>query len=148
MKIHAQINGKRYRARLPFDGAEYVIVDTECPECGDCSAIVDTDLGPPSVLALARNAAGIKEALADWSDVPTTSLIPGFVVSELKVAFWIGFRLFLPFVIIDMLIGSTLISLGMFMVPPPLVSLPFKLLLFVLADGWHLVVGMLLQSFT
>ncbi|MCY2929250.1 MAG: flagellar type III secretion system pore protein FliP [Planctomycetota bacterium] len=82
-----------------------------------------------------------------WADVPTTAMIPGFVVSELKVAFWIGFRIFLPFVIIDMLAASTLISMGMFMVPPSLVSLPFKLLLFVLADGWHLVVGTLLQSF-
>ena len=81
-------------------------------------------------------------------DVPTLALIPAFVVSELKVAFWVGFRICLPFLIIDMLVASTLISMGMLMLPPVLVSLPFKLLLFVLADGWHLVVGTLLHSFS
>jgi len=82
-----------------------------------------------------------------WSQVPTLSLIPAFVLSELKIAFTMGFRIFLPFVIIDMLVSSVLISMGMLMVPPVLISLPFKLLLFVLADGWHLVVGTLVRSF-
>jgi flagellar biosynthetic protein FliP len=82
-----------------------------------------------------------------WKDVPTTALIPAFVVSELKVAFTIGFRIFLPFLIIDMLVASVLTSMGMLMLPPVLVSLPFKLLLFVLVDGWHLVVGTLMRSF-
>jgi flagellar biosynthetic protein FliP len=83
-----------------------------------------------------------------WRDVPSRALVPAFVVSELKVAFLIGFRIFLPFVIVDMLVASVLTSMGMLMLPPVLVSLPFKLLLFVLADGWHLVVGMLLRSFS
>ena len=82
-----------------------------------------------------------------WRDVGTESLIPGFVVSELKTAFLIGFRIYLPFLIVDMLVASVLLSMGMLMLPPVLVSLPFKLLLFVLADGWHLVVGTLMQSF-
>jgi flagellar biosynthetic protein FliP len=82
-----------------------------------------------------------------WRDVGTLSLVPAFVVSELKVAFTMGFRIFLPFVIIDMLVASVLVSMGMWMVPPVLISLPFKLLLFVLADGWHLVVGTLMASF-
>jgi len=82
-----------------------------------------------------------------WADVPTPSLIPSFVVSELKIAFLIGFRIYLPFVIIDMLVASVLISMGMLMLPPVLISLPFKLLLFVLSDGWHLVVGTLMGSF-
>lgn len=82
-----------------------------------------------------------------WSDIGTQALIPGFVVSELKTAFLIGFRIYLPFVIIDMLIASALLSMGMLMLPPILISLPFKLLLFVLADGWHLVVGTLMKSF-
>ena len=82
-----------------------------------------------------------------WRQVPTMSLIPAFVVSELKIAFLMGFRVFLPFLIIDMLIASVLISMGMWMLPPVLISLPFKLLLFVLADGWHLVVGTLMSSF-
>lgn len=82
-----------------------------------------------------------------WQQVPTTALIPAFVVSELKVAFWMGFRIFLPFLIIDMLVASVLVSMGMLMLPPVLISLPFKLLLFVLADGWHLVVGTLMRSF-
>ena len=82
-----------------------------------------------------------------WKDVPTMSLIPAFVVSELKTAFWIGFRIYLPFVIIDLLVASVLMSVGMLMLPPALISMPLKLLLFVLADGWHLVVGTLMQSF-
>ncbi len=82
-----------------------------------------------------------------WQDVPTTALIPAFVVSELKIAFLMGFRIFLPFLVIDMLVASVLVSMGMLMLPPVLVSLPFKLLLFVLADGWRLVVGTLMTSF-
>jgi len=82
-----------------------------------------------------------------WGQVPTMSLIPAFVVSELKIAFTMGFQIYLPFLIIDMLVSSVLISMGMLMLPPVLVSLPFKLLLFVLADGWHLVIGTLMRSF-
>lgn len=82
-----------------------------------------------------------------WSDVPTLSLVPAFAVSELKVAFLMGFRIYLPFLVIDMLVASVLVSMGMLMLPPVLISLPFKLLLFVLADGWHLVVGTLMKSF-
>ena len=85
-------------------------------------------------------------AAKTWRDVPTWSLLPGYVVSELKVAFMIGFRIFLPFLVIDMLVAGVLVSMGMLMVPPALVSLPFKLLLFVLADGWHLVIGTLMTS--
>jgi flagellar biosynthetic protein FliP len=81
------------------------------------------------------------------ADVPTTALIPAFILSELQTAFVMGFRIFLPFLVIDMVIASVLVSMGMMMLPPMLVSLPFKVLLFVLADGWHLVVGSLLSSF-
>ena len=79
--------------------------------------------------------------------MPTLSLLPAFVTSELKVAFLMGFRIFLPFLVVDMVVGSVLVSMGMLMLPPVLISLPFKLLLFVLADGWHLVVGTLITSF-
>jgi flagellar biosynthetic protein FliP len=82
-----------------------------------------------------------------WADIPTTVLIPAFVTSELKTAFIIGFRIYLPFLIIDMVISSVLISMGMMMLPPMLISLPFKILLFVLVDGWHLVAGSLINSF-
>ncbi len=81
------------------------------------------------------------------SDVDMISLIPAFMLSELKVAFLMGFRLYLPFLVIDMVISSVLISMGMLMLPPVLISLPFKLLLFVLVDGWTLVAGSLLRSF-
>ncbi len=81
------------------------------------------------------------------ADVKTTSLIPAFILSELKTAFVMGFRIYLPFLVIDMVIASILISMGMMMLPPVLISLPFKLLLFVLADGWHLIVQSLLYSF-
>ncbi len=84
---------------------------------------------------------------ATYSDVPTRVLMPAFMISELKTAFEMGFRLYLPFLIIDIVISSVLISMGMLMLPPVLISLPFKLLLFVLADGWHLIVGSLMRSF-
>jgi flagellar biosynthetic protein FliP len=79
--------------------------------------------------------------------VPLTVMIPAFMLSELKTAFVMGFRIYLPFLVIDMVIATILLSMGMLMLPPVLISLPFKLLLFVLADGWHLVVETLLQSF-
>ena len=80
-------------------------------------------------------------------DVDMLTLIPAYILSELKVAFLIGFKMYLPFLVIDMVIASVLISMGMLMLPPVLISLPFKLLLFVMVDGWHLVVGNLLSSF-
>lgn len=80
-------------------------------------------------------------------DVPISILIPAFVISELKTAFIIGFFLFIPFLIIDMVVASVLLSMGMMMLPPILVSLPFKLMLFVLMDGWNLVIGTMLESF-
>ena len=83
-----------------------------------------------------------------YSDVDMVTLIPAFMLSELKVAFLIGFALYLPFLIIDMVIASILISMGMLMLPPVLISLPFKLLMFVLVDGWLLVAGNLLNSFS
>lgn len=79
--------------------------------------------------------------------VPTWVLIPAFVVSELKTSFQIGFMLYLPFLIIDMVVASVLMAMGMMMLPPVVISLPFKLLLFVLVDGWELVVGSLVRSF-
>ncbi|MCG3180659.1 MAG: hypothetical protein BIFFINMI_03022 [Phycisphaerae bacterium] len=88
-----------------------------------------------------------KGAAREWSDVPTSVMIPAFVISELKVAFVMGFKIYLPFLIIDLVIASVLISMGMLMLPPVLISLPFKLLLFVLVNGWHLVIGTLLTSF-
>ncbi|WP_373183819.1 flagellar type III secretion system pore protein FliP [Halomonas campaniensis] len=80
-------------------------------------------------------------------DVPLRVLVPAFVTSELKTAFQIGFMVFIPFLIIDLVVASTLMSLGMMMVPPITISLPFKLMLFVLVDGWQLIVGSLAQSF-
>ena len=76
-----------------------------------------------------------------------SALVPAFVLSELKTAFIIGFVIFIPFLIIDLIVSSTLMSMGMFMLPPVLVSLPFKLLLFVMVDGWALIVRSLITSF-
>jgi flagellar biosynthetic protein FliP len=81
------------------------------------------------------------------ADVPTQVVIPAFIISELKTAFQIGFMIFVPFLVIDMIVASTLMSMGMLMLPPVMVSLPFKILLFVLVDGWYLVVRSLLLSF-
>ncbi|EGL82511.1 flagellar biosynthetic protein FliP [Caldalkalibacillus thermarum TA2.A1] len=80
-------------------------------------------------------------------DIPLTALVPAFAISELKTAFQIGFMIFIPFLIIDMIVASTLMSMGMMMLPPVIISLPFKILLFVLVDGWYLVVESLLLSF-
>ncbi|OZI76736.1 MULTISPECIES: flagellar type III secretion system pore protein FliP [Bordetella] len=85
--------------------------------------------------------------LQDPSQVPLKILVPAFVTSELKTAFQIGFTIFIPFLIIDLVVASVLMSLGMMMVPPVTVALPFKLMLFVLADGWHLLLGSLASSF-
>jgi len=81
------------------------------------------------------------------SDVSMIVVVPAFIISELKTAFQIGFMIFLPFFVIDMVVSSILLSMGMMMLPPMMVSLPFKLLLFVLVDGWYLIVGSLVQSF-
>jgi flagellar biosynthetic protein FliP len=82
-----------------------------------------------------------------YDQVPLQALLPAFMLSELKTAFLIGFQIYLPFLIVDMVIASVMVSMGMLMLPPVIISLPFKLLLFVLLDGWHLVVGMLMESF-
>lgn len=82
-----------------------------------------------------------------YREVPTYVLVPAFVISELKTAFQMGFAIFIPFIVIDMIVSSTLMSIGMMMLPPMMISLPFKLLLFVLVDGWHLVVQSLVTSF-
>ncbi|MGI6119832.1 MAG: flagellar type III secretion system pore protein FliP [Desulfosporosinus sp.] len=82
-----------------------------------------------------------------YRDVPTYVLIPAFVISELKTAFQMGFTIFIPLMVIDMIVASTLMSIGMLMLPPMMISLPFKLLLFILVDGWHLVVESLVMSF-
>lgn len=97
-------------------------------------------------LALLVNVAKLQRP-ANVGDVPTTVLIPSFIISELKTAFQIGFMLYVPFLIIDMVVASVLLSMGMMMLPPIMVSLPFKLMIFVLADGWHLIVGSLVKSF-
>lgn len=80
-------------------------------------------------------------------DVPTMVLIPAYVISELKTGFQIGFLIYIPFLILDMVVASILLSMGMMMLPPVMVSLPFKILLFVMVDGWNLIVGSLVNSF-
>ncbi|MCI6751826.1 MAG: flagellar type III secretion system pore protein FliP, partial [Selenomonas bovis] len=80
-------------------------------------------------------------------DVSTLTLIPAFIISELKTAFQIGFMIYIPFIVIDMIVASTLMSMGMMMLPPTMISLPFKILLFVMVDGWHLLIKSLIVSF-
>lgn len=84
---------------------------------------------------------------SSFEDVPMRVLLPAYILSELKTAFMLGFQIYLPFLIVDLVVASVTISMGMLMLPPQVVSLPFKLLLFVLVDGWHLVVQMLMDSF-
>ncbi len=85
---------------------------------------------------------------AQASDVPLHVLVPAFVISELRIAFQIGFMLFLPFVLVDLIVASLLMSMGMMMLPPVMISLPVKLLLFVLADGWYLIVESIIRGYT
>jgi flagellar biosynthetic protein FliP len=80
-------------------------------------------------------------------DVPTHVVIPAFILSELRISFQIGFLIYIPFLIVDMVVASILMSMGMMLLPPAVISLPFKLILFVLADGWYLVVGSMVRSF-
>lgn len=91
-------------------------------------------------------------ARQEWNgeldDIPLTVLIPSFMISELRMAFFIGFLIYIPFIIIDMVVASTLMSMGMMMLPPTTISMPFKILLFVMADGWSLVIGSVMRTFT
>ncbi|WP_027084315.1 flagellar type III secretion system pore protein FliP [Cohnella panacarvi] len=88
------------------------------------------------------------EKPATYKDIPITVLVPAYAISELKTAFQMGFMIFVPFLIIDMVVASTLMAMGMMMLPPVMISLPFKILLFVLVDGWYLIVKSLLASFS
>lgn len=97
-------------------------------------------------LALFMNYSNV-EGVEAVEDIPLTTLVPAFAISELKTAFQMGFMIFVPFLIIDMAVASVLMSMGMLMLPPVMISLPFKILLFVLVDGWHLVTHSILDSF-
>ena len=83
----------------------------------------------------------------DYDDIPFVVLVPSFILSELRTAFIIGVVIYIPFIVIDMVVSSVLMSMGMMMLPPTTISLPFKILLFVLADGWNLVIGGLVKTF-
>ncbi len=87
------------------------------------------------------------EDVNDQDSIPTTTLIPAFIISELRAAFIMGFLIYIPFIVIDMVVASTLMSMGMMMLPPVMISMPFKLLLFILADGWSLVIRELVKTF-
>jgi len=87
------------------------------------------------------------EDYPDIESIPNSVLIPAFITSEVKHAMWIGFMIYLPFIVIDMIVASTLMSMGMMMLPPAMISLPFKVLLFVMVDGWQLIIGSLVQTF-
>ena len=87
------------------------------------------------------------EDYPDIDALPTSVLIPAYITSEIKHAMWIGFLIYIPFIVIDMIVASTLMSMGMMMLPPAMISLPFKVLLFVMIDGWQLIVGALIQTF-
>lgn len=87
------------------------------------------------------------DSVEELKDVPNSVLIPAFIMSELRKAFIIGFLIYIPFIIIDMVVSSTLMAMGMMMLPPTTISMPFKILLFVMADGWNLIIGQVVQSF-
>lgn len=98
-------------------------------------------------LALFVDMSGGDSATANPAEVPLTTIVPAFMISEIRRAFEIGFLLYVPFIVIDMVVASILMSMGMMMLPPVMIAMPFKLIFFVLVDGWNLVVGSLVQSF-
>lgn len=87
------------------------------------------------------------EEIQSRADIPTTVLIPAFIINELRTAFIIGFLIYIPFIVIDMVVASTLMSMGMMMLPPTTISMPFKILLFIMADGWNLIIGQVVKTF-
>lgn len=87
------------------------------------------------------------ETIETLDEIPTTVLIPSFIISELRIAFIMGFLIYIPFIIIDMVVSSTLMSMGMMMLPPTMIAMPFKILLFIMADGWNLLIGELVKTF-
>ena len=99
-----------------------------------------------SDLTLFCTIAGVEE-VETLDDIPTYVLIPAFIISELRIAFYIGFIIYIPFIVIDMVVASTLMSMGMMMLPPTVISTPFKILLFIVVDGWSLIIGELVQTF-
>ena len=88
-----------------------------------------------------------KEWDGDLESIPDSVLVPSFLISEMRTAFWIGFLIYIPFIVVDMVVASTLMSMGMMMLPPTTISMPFKILLFVVADGWSLIIGNLVKTF-
>jgi flagellar biosynthetic protein FliP len=94
-----------------------------------------------------RHLPEVKTAPTTYDEVPLRALLPAYMLSELKTAFLIGFQIYLPFLVIDLVVATVTTAMGMFMLPPTMISMPLKLLLFVLVDGWHLLIGMLLESF-
>lgn len=102
--------------------------------------------GHPKELRLFMDIAEI-DTVENLDEIPTTVIIPAFIISELRTAFIIGFLIYIPFIIIDMVVASTLMSMGMMMLPPTTISMPFKILLFILADGWGLIIGSLVKTF-
>lgn len=102
--------------------------------------------GSEKDLKLFLDIAGIEE-VSSRDDVPTSVLIPAFIISELRMAFIMGFLLYIPFLVIDMVVASTLMSMGMMMLPPTTISMPFKILLFIVADGWDLIIGEVVKTF-
>ncbi len=100
----------------------------------------------PKDLRLFMDIAGI-DTVDSYEEIPLTVIIPSFIISELRTAFIIGFLIYIPFIVVDMVVASTLMSMGMMMLPPTTISMPFKILLFILADGWNLIIGELVKTF-
>lgn len=108
--------------------------------------MLDQVMKQPKDLRLFMDIAGI-DTVDSYDEIPITVIIPSFVISELRTAFIIGFLIYIPFIVVDMVVASTLMSMGMMMLPPTTISMPFKILLFILADGWNLIIGELVKTF-
>jgi flagellar biosynthetic protein FliP len=146
-RIHADALGPYLDSKLGQEQAMIVASDHLKDFMYRQIVQADNDEDVYLFLSYSQNREVPEDEQIELAQVPLSVIVPAFMLSELKTAFIMGFRVYLPFLVIDMVIATILLSMGMMMLPPVLISLPFKLLLFVLADGWHLVVETLLRSF-
>ncbi len=140
--IAAEVNQEAIQPYLSGDINQEVAIDTALVPIREFMFRQTKDKDIALFLKIAKI-----DKVNEIEDIPTRVLIPAFIISELKTAFQIGFILFIPFLVIDMVVASTLMSMGMMMLPPVMISLPFKLLLFIMVDGWNLIIGQIITSF-
>lgn len=131
-------------AYVPFENGSYTLEEAADAASGPIKTFMLRQVRTKD-LSLFLDISGVTDVQTN-DDIPMRAIIPAFIISELKIAFEIGFLIFIPFIVVDMIVASTLMALGMMMLPPVMISLPIKILLFLMVDGWHLIVEKLIMS--